>query len=322
MNNTKNGHIPVLLNESLDILDIAEGETIVDATLGAGGHTEAFLKAVGKNGAVLAIEANPTTAQKTQTKLKHYGNLTVVQDNFRNVGRVIQEARSHNAAFERIDHIFFDLGLSSMELADPTAGFSFQVDAPLNMRLDQKTQREGVLTAYAVVNKWKREELRQIIKEYGEEQYATRIANAIVTVRNEQPIRTTTQLAAVIEGASPRRGAKIHPATKTFQAIRIAVNDELQSLQRALDDGIKELAPGGTIAAISFHSLEDRIVKRTLKNNSKACECDPEAIICECSLQPLVEVLTKKPITPTDEEIATNPRARSAKLRAAQKRAP
>lgn len=312
-------HIPVLLKESTEILDIKPGETVIDCTLGDGGHAKEFLNAVGKEGFVLGIEINPKTYKKTKQKLKTYANFEAVRDTFKNLERIIETAKESTNQLQTVHHIFFDLGVSSMELADPDFGGSFQVDAPLNMRFDYEKESPGTPTAATLINNASQQELERIFKEYGEEPEAKQIANVITQTRKKNPIRTTLQLASLIAITKKRNKQGIHPATQSFQALRIAVNEETEALKTALNAGVNILQTNGTLAVISFHSLEDRIVKKAFQKESIACICAPSQPVCTCFHEPQITILTKKPITPTQKEKKQNPRARSAKLRAAQK---
>ncbi|RKY05065.1 16S rRNA (cytosine(1402)-N(4))-methyltransferase [Candidatus Poribacteria bacterium] len=287
-------HIPVMAEEVLKLLNPRSGGIYVDCTLGAGGHAERILEASKPDGLLIGIDMDESALKVAGERLKRFGErVKLIHANFAELDRILDELE-----IGEVDGVLMDLGVSWMQLSDPERGFSFQVDGPLDMRMD----RRNPVTAMKVVNELSEEELRRIIREYGEERYAGRIARKIVSMREIAPITTTGQLARVIESAVPpkaRRG-RIHPATRTFQAIRIYVNRELENLERGLKSAIERLRPGGRICVISFHSLEDRIVKRTLKSS------------------PELKVLTKKPLRPSEEEIKRNPRSRSAKLRAAE----
>jgi len=262
----------------------------VDATVGTGGHAEAILE---RGAELIGIDRDPLALEVARERLSRFGKrFLLIQDNFRHL---VQILRDHGV--QEVDGVLFDLGMSSFQLEDPKRGFSFLKEGPLDMRMDPSQD----LTAYEIVNRWSERDIARILREYGEERYAGRIARAIVKSR---PIETTTQLARIVARCYPPGYHRIHPATRTFQALRIAVNDELNALREGLLAAIKVLRPGGVVVAISFHSLEDRIVKRTFRQRWIAGE---------------VEILTKKPLTPTAEEVEKNPRSRSAKLRAARK---
>lgn len=294
-------HVPVLLKEVLSHLDLRPGDDVIDATLGGGGHASAILETTAPSGRLLGIEWDGRTLEETRKRLTRFGSRAMlVHGSYRDLGRF---ARAY--AFSNVSAVLFDLGYSSFQIDDPERGFSFRFDAPLDMRYDAGHD----LTAADVVNGWSKEELVRILREYGEERAAGRIAEAIIRARKRGLIATTSRLSEVVAGAVPERARrpgggkpKIHPATQTFQAIRIAVNDELGNLQAALPQAADLLKTGGRLAVISFHSLEDRVVKNFFKQTSE------------------LRVITEKPVTPGDEEIEANPRARSAKLRVAIKR--
>ncbi|MFA6551313.1 MAG: 16S rRNA (cytosine(1402)-N(4))-methyltransferase RsmH [Patescibacteria group bacterium] len=308
-------HIPVMLAEALEYLNPKSGNIIVDCTLGGGGYTLEIAKRVGKAGKVIAIDADEMAIENAELKVKSekLENIILVNENFKNLQKIID-----HVGVEKVDGIVFDLGLSSAQLEDRSRGFSFNLDAPLDMKFGIKNYELRITTTEEIINKFKQKELEKIIREYGEERYAGRIANAIVKNR---PVRTTKELADTIMNAVPasyRRG-RIHPATRTFQALRIATNDELSALQEALAQTVKILEDKGRLVIISYHSLEDRIVKNFFKQEARRCICPPEVLQCVCGHQPQLKILTKKVITATDAEIKNNPRARSAKLRAAEK---
>ncbi|MFA5318233.1 MAG: 16S rRNA (cytosine(1402)-N(4))-methyltransferase RsmH [Patescibacteria group bacterium] len=320
-------HVPVMLEEAIEYLNPKEGEIFVDCTLGGGGYTRAISKKVGKKGKVIAIDADEMAINNSEIlNAKHnILNTVLINDNFKNLQKIIKE----NGVEKNVSGIVFDLGLSSAQLEDRSRGFSFRLDAPLDMKFSQKSKVHKVesLQTYNIINKWNIEDLEKIIREYGEERYAGRIAKAVVKNR---PLSTTKQLAEVIKNAVPKsythgripshtrmRGwAGKNPATRTFQALRIATNDELNILRDVLPQALDCLQIGGRIVVISYHSLEDRIVKNFFKQESRECICPPERILCNCGHITEVKILTKKPITPTEDEIKNNPRARSAKLRA------
>jgi len=289
-------HIPVLLNEVIKLLDPKENENYIDATLGEGGHTLALLQKTSPAGKVLGIDLDPETLEIAHRKLQAFGDrLVLVNDNFKNLEEVIE-----NQKFKEISGIVFDFGMSSRDIDESGRGFSFLKDEPLLMNFGS----DAMLTAENIVNGWPEGELEKIISLYGEEKFARQIARGIIARRLVKPIKTTFDLVEVIEKATPNfyHHGKIHPATRTFQALRIAVNDELNSIQKGLEASLKVLSSRAKIAAISFHSLEDRIVKNFFRDNKKT-----------------LKILTKKPVVPAQVEILNNSRARSAKLRVAQK---
>lgn len=303
------GHVPVLLSAVLEGLRPRSGMSFIDATLGAGGHAAALLEASAPDGRLLGFDRDAAALEVARRRLARFGDrVRVVHASYAQIGRL---APAHG--FEAVDGILFDLGLSSLQLDDPARGFSFRFDAPLDMRFDP---RHGI-TAAELVNELPEERLAALLREYGEERHARRIARAIVAAR---PVRTTGRLAEVVARAVPRaRHERIHPATRTFQALRIAVNEELEALERALPQAVELLRPGGRLAVISFHSLEDRIVKRFMRREAQDCLCPPEQLVCTCEHVARLRVITRKPIMATEEEIAANPRARSARLRLAER---
>ena len=303
------GHVPVLLSAVLEGLRPRSGMSFIDATLGAGGHAVALLEASAPDGRLLGFDRDAAALEVARRRLARFGDrVRVVHASYAQIGRL---APAHG--FEAVDGILFDLGLSSLQLDDPARGFSFRFDAPLDMRFDP---RHGI-TAAELVNELPEERLAALLREYGEERHARRIARAIVAAR---PVRTTGRLAEVVARAVPRaRHERIHPATRTFQALRIAVNEELEALERALPQAVELLRPGGRLAVISFHSLEDRIVKRFMRREAQDCLCPPEQLVCTCEHVARLRVITRKPIMATEEEIAANPRARSARLRLAER---
>ena len=306
-------HRPVLLDECIQGLAIRPDGTYVDGTLGRGGHSEEIVKRLTAGGRLICIDRDRQALEEGAARLAPWaGQITFLHGNFGDLGALLDQAGVSQA-----DGMLFDLGVSSPQLDDPERGFSYQTDAPLDMRMD----REDALTAWTVVNQWPREELRRILTQFGEERYAGAIASAIVRARERAPIATTGQLVEVIRGAMPAAALreKQHPAKRSFQAIRIAVNDELGSVSRMLQQAVPRLAPGGRLAVISFHSLEDRIVKSELAAAAKGCVCPPSFPVCVCGQRPQVRLVSRKPILPRQEEIDENPRARSAKLRLAEK---
>lgn len=302
-------HVPVLFQEVLEGLRVRPGGRYVDATVGGGGHAAGILAASAPDGRLLGLDRDPAALEVAAERLAPYGErATLVHASF---GRVAEAARSRS--FVPADGVVFDLGLSSLQLADPSRGFAFMEDGPLDMRFDPTEERR---TAVALVNELAEEELAELLYRYGEERRARSIAEAIVAAR---PIHTTGELASVVEGVVKRRG-RIHPATRTFQALRIAVNDELAELEAALPQAVEILAPGGRLAVISFHSLEDRLVKRFMRRESRDCICPPEIPVCVCDHRATLRLVARKPLRPTTKEIAANPRARSARLRLAERR--
>jgi 16S rRNA (cytosine1402-N4)-methyltransferase len=306
-------HVPVLADEVRERLAVQPGETVVDATFGAGGHSALLAEDLRGQGKLIAIDRDPTARDYFEGfKRRHAG----IQTRFlRGDFAVVLGQLAGNGA--RADAILLDLGVSSMQLDRPERGFSYAADAPLDMRMDPTAQR----SARGLVNEATERELETIFRRYGEERYARQIARAIGRRRKERPFERTGELVETIKAAipAPARFGDGHPAKRVFQALRIAVNDELGSLEAALPAALEMLRPGGRLAVISFHSLEDRIVKRFLRERERGCECPPDFPVCVCGQEPSLRVLTKKAIRPTADEVAGNPRAGSARLRAAQK---
>lgn len=306
----RESHVPVLLDEVIGGLQVAPGGRYVDATVGAGGHTRGILKASDPDGKVLGLDRDPGALDVARDGLASYrGRFQLVHASFADLEEAVE---AHG--FVPADGVLFDLGLSSLQLRDPDRGFSFLADGPLDMRFDPTS---GGPTAAELVNNLTSEDLADILYEYGEEGQARRIAEALVEAR---PLHTTREAAEVIEGAVGRRRGRLHPATLTFQALRIAVNGELQALKAALPQAVAVLGPGGRLAVIAFHSLEDRIVKRFMRRESKDCVCPRELPICTCEHEASLNVITRKPLRPTEEEVAKNPRSRSARLRVAERK--
>ncbi len=302
-------HIPVLLNQVLDGLQVRPGGRYIDATVGGGGHAAEVLAASCPDGRVLGLDLDPEALGMARARLAFYaGRFVLVHSSYTRLA-IIARARG----FIPADGVLFDLGLSSLQLADPDRGFSFAKDGPLDMRFDPATDEPG---AADLANHLSLKELTSLLYRYGEEKQSRRIAEAIIAAR---PIHTTRALASVIEQAVGQR-RRIHPATLTFQALRIAVNDELTALETILPQTVEVLAPGGRLVVISFHSLEDRIVKRFIRRESRDCICPPELPICTCDHRATLRMITRKPVRPTEEEISANPRSRSARLRIAEKR--
>ncbi len=322
-----------MLKEVIEYLNPQGGQNFVDCTLGGGGHSLEILKRVAPNGKVLGIDLDEKAMESVKLKVRKVksfeDNLLLVQDNFANLKEILSE---HN--FYPVHGILLDLGISSAEYEESGRGFSFQKDEPLDMRFGITSptppppacagrRRGGTLTAEEIVNTWHKDELIKIFREYGEEPLAGKIANKIVETRKINNISSTKQLADLIFGEYKRayrnKTFKKHPATKVFQALRIEVNHELENLELVLPQAIEALEKGGRIAIISFHSLEDRIVKKNFALNARGCICPPSFPVCACGHKPLLKIITKKPIIPSDDEITNNPRARSAKLRVAEK---
>ncbi len=305
-------HIPVLLQETVDLLAPRPGGVYVDGTLGAGGHAAEVLRRSAPDGILIGLDHDAEAIERCRILLAPFGDRVVLrQANFRDLPGVLEELGRPDA-----DGVLLDLGISWFHLRSPERGFSFMLDGPLDMRMDLNAPR----TAADLVNELSRAELARIIREYGEESRAGSIAKAIEQARTRGPITTTAQLARIVASVfPPYPPRRIHPATLTFQALRIAVNDELAALQEGLNTIIPRLKRGGRIAVISFHSLEDRIVKRTFVSAAKGCICPPKMPVCNCGREPELAVLTRRPVTAGSEELERNPAARSAKLRAAQK---
>ncbi len=306
-------HVSVLLDECIEGLNIKPDGIYVDGTLGGAGHSYHIAEKL-TTGRLIGIDRDPVALKAAGERLSLFADrVTLVHSNFCRMGQVLQEL-----GISGVDGILLDLGVSSPQLDDGSRGFSYMTDAPLDMRMDNG----DALSADTVVNTWSYEELKRILYDYGEERYAPAIAAAIVRKREISPIRTTLELVDVIRSAMPPAALreKQHPAKRTFQAIRIAVNDELNSVSKAMDAAIPCLNPGGRLAVITFHSLEDRIVKNAMAAAAKGCICPPEFPVCVCGRKPQVTVLTRKPIVSGEEELERNPRARSAKLRICEKR--
>ncbi len=300
-------HIPVLVAAVLDGLAVRSGGRYVDATVGGGGHAAEILAASSPHGRLLGLDRDPDAVARARQRLAPYaGRCQIVHTSFERLAAV---ARS--AGYFPADGVLFDLGLSSFQLADEARGFAFGRHGPLDMRFDPT---EDGPTAADLLNTLPLSELAALLWRYGEERSARRIAEAIVAAR---PIYTTGELVAVIEQVAGRKWKRIHPATRTFQALRIAVNDELLMIESALPQALEVLAPGGRLAVISFHSLEDRLVKRFMRRESRDCICPPELPVCQCHHHATLRVITRKPIRPSAEEVRMNPRARSARLRVA-----
>jgi len=306
-------HRPVLLRETIGLLDAAHGGLFVDGTLGLGGHSEAILEAA-TDARVIGIDRDREALELASKRLAHFGSrFRGVHANFRDIVRVLAEANERDAR-----GVLVDLGVSSLQLDSAERGFSFRHDAPLDMRMNASGDEE---TAAELLARLSEEEIARIIFEYGEERRSRRIARWIVERRERgEAIETTKQLADLVARAvGSRKAEKVHPATRTFQALRIAVNQELEGLGEFVETAIDLLETDGRFVAISFHSLEDRIMKRALRRLSGHCECSPRAPVCSCGARRAVEILTRRPVAPSETEVLENPRARSAKLRACRK---
>ena len=305
-------HVSVLLEECIQALHIRPEGIYVDGTLGGAGHSSRIASEL-TTGRLIGIDRDPVALKAAGERLAPYAkNVTLVHSNFCEISRVLDDL-----GIQAVDGILLDLGVSSPQLDDGERGFSYMVDAPLDMRMNNGDS----LTAQTVVNSWSYEQLKKILYEYGEERYAPQIASAICRRRETAPIRTTLELVDVIRSAMPPAALreKQHPAKRSFQAIRIAVNDELNAVSQVMEAAIPRLNPGGRLAVITFHSLEDRIVKNAMAAASKGCTCPPSFPVCVCGKKPQVKLISRKPIVSGDEELERNPRARSAKLRVCEK---
>ena len=305
-------HYSVLLSECIEALNIRPDGIYVDGTLGMGGHSEQIAKRL-TTGTLIAIDRDQTALERAGERLAPYADrIRFVHGNFRDLPELLK-----SQGVEKADGMLFDLGVSSPQLDEAERGFSYMTDAPLDMRMDTSES----LTAWFVVNKWPEEKLKRILFEFGEERYAPRIAAAIVKRRADAPIDTTGELVDVIRSAMPAAAQreKQHPAKRSFQAIRIAVNDELASVSDLMDNAAELLAPGGRLAVISFHSLEDRIVKNAINAREHGCTCPRDFPVCTCGFKQTLKSITRKPILPSERELAENPRSRSAKLRVAER---
>jgi 16S rRNA (cytosine1402-N4)-methyltransferase len=301
-------HTPVLLQTTVELLNVRPGGRFIDATLGTGGHAEAILQLCSPGGSLLGIDVDPKALDVAQQRLSHYGQaVTLVNDNFKHLDDI---CRTHD--FYPVDGILLDLGISSLQLDDRDRGFSFRFDAPLDMRFgtDQST------TAAKILNSFTERDIADLLKDYGEERHSRLIARRIVAIR---PITTTMQLVNAIERLPGMTSGRIHPATRTFQALRIAVNREMENLEEVLSQTVRVLARAGRLAVISYHSLEDRLVKHFMQEESKACLCRPEVPVCICGHTPTLKLVNRKVITPSEAETRENPRSRSAKLRVAER---
>ena len=305
-------HVSVLLHEAVDALNIRPDGIYVDGTLGRAGHSREIAKRL-TTGRLIAIDRDYAALEAAPERLGPLTDkVTLVHGNFADLGALLD-----GVGADKVDGMLFDLGVSSPQLDDETRGFSYLKDAPLDMRMDATAS----LTARDVVNQWPQEELKRILRDYGEERYAAQIAAKVVRRREEKPIETTLELADLIRSAMPAAALreKQHPAKRSFQAIRIAVNDELAAIPAMLDQALERLNAGGRLAVITFHSLEDRPVKAAMQSWAKGCTCPPDFPVCVCGNKPKAKLITRKPILPSEAELQDNPRARSAKLRVAEK---
>ncbi len=306
-------HYSVLLNECIDGLDIKPDGIYVDLTTGGAGHSYEIVKRLTKGGKHIALDRDDDALEAARQRLAEFSDRVIfVKDNFRNIGSVLD-----NLGISEVDGVIADLGVSSYQLDTAERGFSYNNEGYLDMRMN----KSDALTAYDVVNTYSKERLKQIIYEYGEEKFAPRIASFIEEARNNKPIETTSELSDIIKAAIPQK-ARIdgpHPSKRTFQAIRIEVNGELDAIEPAITSAVERLKVGGRLAVISFHSLEDRIVKKTMAGLVKGCTCPPDFPVCMCGKKPQIELVSRKPILPSVRELEENPRSRSAKLRVARK---
>ena len=305
-------HKSVLLHECIENLNIKPDGIYVDGTLGLGGHSMEIAKRL-TTGRLIAIDQDETAIERSKARLAPWAErITFVHGNFRSLGKILDDL-----GIDRVNGMLFDLGVSSPQLDEAERGFSYMADAPLDMRMDQSAP----VTAWTVVNTWPERELVRILRDYGEERYANRIAGNIVRAREKKPVETTLELVDIIKSAMPGAALreKQHPAKRSFQAIRIAVNDELAAVREMMDTAPDKLRIGGRLCVISFHSLEDRIVKAGIARREHGCTCPREAPVCTCGFVQTLRSVSRKPILPGEEELASNPRARSAKLRVAER---
>jgi len=302
------GHEPVMLDECVDALQVQRGGWYVDCTVGGGGHAAAIMEECSPGGQLIGIDADPGALKMAEKKLKPYGkDVILVNENFKYLENICTRYN-----FKPVNGVVFDLGMSSLQLEEAGRGFSFRQDSPLDMRFSDSQ----VLTAADIVNTRSESELAGILHKYGEEQRSRLIAKRIVAGR---PLRTTFELSRIVEQAVGGKRGRIHPATKTFQALRIAVNEELENLELALGQAVNLLGSGGRLVVISFHSLEDRLVKGFFRRESQRCICPPEVPACVCNHTPLLRLINKKPLQPSPIEVKANPRSRSARMRVAER---
>ncbi|MBQ8372107.1 MAG: 16S rRNA (cytosine(1402)-N(4))-methyltransferase RsmH [Clostridia bacterium] len=313
MSDTQFSHTSVLLRECIEALNIRDGYTYVDCTAGGGGHSLEIARAMGKNSRLICFDRDKNAIAAATKRLEGYlDRVTFVNENFSSLGQILESMRIDN-----LGGVLADLGCSSHQFDVPERGFSYMHDAPLDMRMDT----DAPLSAYNVVNEYSECDIKRILFDYGEERFAPKIASLICKRREDKPIETTHELTEIIKSAIPpaMRAEGGHPAKRTFQAIRIEVNGELDAIKPTIDAAARGLVPGGRIAIISFHSLEDRIVKQSYKALSSGCTCPRDFPVCVCGNKPIIKEISKKPILPSEEELLTNPRSRSAKLRVAEK---
>lgn len=306
-------HKSVLLQECIDALNIRPDGIYLDGTLGGAGHSSQIARRLTEGGRLIGVDRDRTALAAAKERLAPYADrVTLVHSNFAEIDAILD-----SLGIPAVDGMLFDLGVSSPQLDDASRGFSYMADAPLDMRMD----KDDALTAGEVVNTWPQGELRRILYDYGEERYAPQIAAAICRAREKAPVETTLELVDIIRSAMPAQALreKQHPAKRSFQTIRIAVNDELGAVSRMMQAAVGRLNPGGRLAVITFHSLEDRIVKSEMQQAARGCTCPPEFPVCVCGKKPLVKLVTRKPIVSGPAELEENPRARSAKLRVAEK---
>lgn len=306
-------HKSVLLQECINALNIRPDGIYLDGTLGGAGHSSQIARRLTEGGRLIGVDRDRTALAAAKERLAPYADrVTLVHSNFAEIDAILD-----SLGIPAVDGMLFDLGVSSPQLDDASRGFSYMADAPLDMRMD----KDDALTAGEVVNTWPQGELRRILYDYGEERYAPQIAAAICRAREKAPVETTLELVDIIRSAMPAQALreKQHPAKRSFQAIRIAVNDELGAVSRMMQAAVGRLNPGGRLAVITFHSLEDRIVKSEMQQAARGCTCPPEFPVCVCGKKPLVKLVTRKPIVSGPAELEENPRARSAKLRVAEK---
>jgi 16S rRNA (cytosine1402-N4)-methyltransferase len=305
-------HISIMAEQCIEGLNIKEDGIYVDCTLGGGGHSSFILEKLSPRGRLIGIDQDVEAISAAKKRLEKYDNVTYVNDNFRNIKSILD-----TLGIEKVDGVLADLGVSSYQLDNAERGFSYMNDAPLDMRMNRNER----ISAYDVVNNYRQEELEKIIRDYGEEKFARRIATFIVDRRALKKIESTFQLVDIIKAAIPAKARREgpHPAKRTFQAIRIEVNKELEILNKTVEDAVHCLSEGGRIAIITFHSLEDRIIKTKYKELENPCTCPPAFPMCMCGKESLVKVITRKPIEPSEEEVESNPRSRSAKLRIAER---
>lgn len=305
-------HQPVMLEETITLLNLKKGGVYVDATIGGGGHAQKMLAEIGSDGVLIGLDQDQTAIEYCRGLFKEHRNLILERANFRDLSFILDQRK-----IKKIDGILFDLGVSSRQLENAQRGFSFLHDGPLDMRMDQSS----VSTAADIVNSFDARGLEQIIRDYGEERWARKIAANIVASRKDRPIDSTAGLASIVAGSITRKKwpVNIHPATRTFQALRLAVNNELPILQPAFSTAIRYLKHTGRIVVISFHSLEDRIVKNTFADFARGCVCPPNFPVCVCGHAAEIKILTKKPLVAQARELALNPRSRSAKMRAGER---